>query len=594
MRKVHLYCHLQAHAVGSIREIDEMLDAKEDSEEGPLEDTEMDDENEDDTTLDTSQLTRLQGPEQDNVVALSSGTQVVFVQSLQDSETLTVLPLDEQSNTLALTQQAAGHAGCSNSVINSSNNLSAGLQVLSPGSSSLDSVQRQLPQGLTVKQVEAMLNQGGENTEHVLVATEHSESNLPNLREDEGGIQTYTTEGSRDIDMEADRGMPGHCMSKQVQDEAMEFEPCLQEADLHLPAASSNKITGSNMANVPSLGQSNIQLGQVEQAISSQAPSQLITSSPDNTIQTSELRHSMVSPISKPLFDEEATSQHTQAPKAKPVRQDSLVLVDAASCPKEDDQVFKVLLNNLSPASSCVSHPSVLNEKDNLDIRRCRNTFCDCRLYHCPLCTCLPNKPGRIREHFKKIHAQDLVIRYQGFQMLRCKLGCSRPTGTKVLNSHYHCCICGTICIRKSGVYEHMRINHSSEPLKKYNLPSLSQDIQEKQVKHETGPKPFVVQVPTIPAETSGIGNQPQVPPNQGTVPVSTTPQTVTVQLPQQGGGEGQGQQQLVILMPQQINQSQVQSLVPAQQPIVIVMPQTGGAQVAQPIVVPVPQISNT
>ena len=76
MRKVHLYCHLQAHAVGSIREIDEMLDAKEDSEEGPLEDTEMDDENEDDTTLDTSQLTRLQGPEQDNVVALSSGTQV--------------------------------------------------------------------------------------------------------------------------------------------------------------------------------------------------------------------------------------------------------------------------------------------------------------------------------------------------------------------------------------------------------------------------------------------------------------------------------------------------------------------------------------
>lgn len=59
-----------------MREIDEMLDAKEDTEEGPLEDSEMDDDDDNDTTLDASQITGLQGSEQDNVVALSDGTQV--------------------------------------------------------------------------------------------------------------------------------------------------------------------------------------------------------------------------------------------------------------------------------------------------------------------------------------------------------------------------------------------------------------------------------------------------------------------------------------------------------------------------------------
>ena len=81
VRKVHLYCHLQAHAVGSMREIDKMLDTKEDAEEEPLEDSEMDDDEEDegddnDTTLDSSQISRLESSEQDNIVALSDGTQV--------------------------------------------------------------------------------------------------------------------------------------------------------------------------------------------------------------------------------------------------------------------------------------------------------------------------------------------------------------------------------------------------------------------------------------------------------------------------------------------------------------------------------------
>lgn len=62
-----------------MREIDEMLDAKDDAEEGPLEDSEMDDDDDNDATLDTSQITALEGSEQDNVVALSDGTQVIFL-----------------------------------------------------------------------------------------------------------------------------------------------------------------------------------------------------------------------------------------------------------------------------------------------------------------------------------------------------------------------------------------------------------------------------------------------------------------------------------------------------------------------------------
>lgn len=74
--------------------------------------------------------------------------QVVFVQSIQGSETLTVVPLDEQSNTLQLTHHGAQSHGTSD--------LSAGLSALP----SVSQLQQHLPQELTVKQVEAMLNKG--------------------------------------------------------------------------------------------------------------------------------------------------------------------------------------------------------------------------------------------------------------------------------------------------------------------------------------------------------------------------------------------------------------------------------------------------
>ena len=82
----------------------------------------------------------------------------MFVQSIQDSETLTVVPLDEQSETLQLTQPVDQSEVTT--VVTTAGDLSTGLQVLTSVSSSLDTEQQQLPQELTVKQVEAMLNQG--------------------------------------------------------------------------------------------------------------------------------------------------------------------------------------------------------------------------------------------------------------------------------------------------------------------------------------------------------------------------------------------------------------------------------------------------
>jgi len=82
----------------------------------------------------------------------------VFVQSIQDSETLTVVPLDEQTETLQLAQPV--DESDVTTVVTTAADLSTGLQVLTSVSSSLDTEQQQLSQELTVKQVEAMLNQG--------------------------------------------------------------------------------------------------------------------------------------------------------------------------------------------------------------------------------------------------------------------------------------------------------------------------------------------------------------------------------------------------------------------------------------------------
>ena len=139
-----------------------------------------------------------------------------------------------------------------------------------------------------------------------------------------------------------------------------------------------------------------------------------------------------------------------------------------------------------------------------------------------------------------------------------------------------------------------MRVNHSVQPISKEGLSQLPQN---QRIKFEAPTKPVVVQVPpvqpgTVGTETQQIqATQTQAPASQSVVTAgNASPQAVTVQIPQQGFTDGQGQQQVVILMPQQISQNQLQAQVQTQQPIVIVMPQSGGGQVAQPIVVPVPQ----
>ena len=82
----------------------------------------------------------------------------MFVQSIQDSDTLTVVPLDEQAETLQLTQSV--DQSDVTTVVTTAADLNTGLQVLTSVSSSLDTEQQRLSQELTVKQVEAMLNQG--------------------------------------------------------------------------------------------------------------------------------------------------------------------------------------------------------------------------------------------------------------------------------------------------------------------------------------------------------------------------------------------------------------------------------------------------
>ena len=112
----------------------------------------------------------------------------------------------------------------------------------------------------------------------------------------------------------------------------------------------------------------------------------------------------------------------TRATPAKPVtrkpkasEQDLLVLLEAPKSVEEDDKIFQLLGWKDRPRNETFfKHTSIMTGKSSLDTKRCRNTDCDCRLYHCPLCTCLPNKPGRIKEHFKKIHSTDFIIRYQG------------------------------------------------------------------------------------------------------------------------------------------------------------------------------------
>lgn len=68
-----------------------------------------------------------------------------------------MVPLDEQSNTLQLAQPVA--QSDVTTVVSTAADLRTGLQVLTSVSSSLVTEQQQLPQELTVKQVEAILNQ---------------------------------------------------------------------------------------------------------------------------------------------------------------------------------------------------------------------------------------------------------------------------------------------------------------------------------------------------------------------------------------------------------------------------------------------------
>ena len=65
-------------------------------------------------------------------------------------------------------------------------------------------------------------------------------------------------------------------------------------------------------------------------------------------------------------------------------------------------------------------HISVLGTDQTLDIFKCTDPACEhfCtktnKRYHCPLCNNKPQKPGRMRRHFEKMHSGKQIVQHGG------------------------------------------------------------------------------------------------------------------------------------------------------------------------------------
>lgn len=65
-------------------------------------------------------------------------------------------------------------------------------------------------------------------------------------------------------------------------------------------------------------------------------------------------------------------------------------------------------------------HISVLGNDQTLDIYKCIDPACEhfCtktnKRYHCPLCNNKPQKPGRMRRHFEKMHSGKQIVLHEG------------------------------------------------------------------------------------------------------------------------------------------------------------------------------------
>lgn len=69
-------------------------------------------------------------------------------------------------------------------------------------------------------------------------------------------------------------------------------------------------------------------------------------------------------------------------------------------------------------------HISVLGNDQTLDIYMCTDLACEhfCtktnKRYHCPLCNNKPQKPGRMRRHFEKMHSGKQIVRHGGEKLI--------------------------------------------------------------------------------------------------------------------------------------------------------------------------------
>lgn len=286
-----------------------------------------------------------------------------------------------------------------------------------------------------------------ENVHHLQQITDAGgQSHLQDLSSDVTSLEQYGQQQSDIVtkldtqpDIEMNQGTTDIDVPKDseenvtVENESMEFESSLadlnmtpqaaisQEANQMLDVAAMTVATEGLQSQPPGLDLSkqlatSTPISSTQESSAAPPETSLLTISTPSTSTPAktDFKFTLLTPDSQ--AQGQGTSQ-TPHPSRKPKAsvQDSLVLLETNPTPKGDDEVFKFITSSgVERTCCCYDHPSVLAQCQPLNINRCKNTDCDCRLYHCPLCTCLPNKPGRIREHFKKIHAEELIIRYRG------------------------------------------------------------------------------------------------------------------------------------------------------------------------------------
>ena len=89
-------------------------------------------------------------------------------------------------------------------------------------------------------------------------------------------------------------------------------------------------------------------------------------------------------------------------------------------CFISDEENVMVQMEGTVPSDGSSVHMSVLSGGRTLDIYKCTDFNCSfgclnsSKRYHCPLCDNKPQKPGRMRRHFIKMHSGKQLVQHEG------------------------------------------------------------------------------------------------------------------------------------------------------------------------------------